>query len=103
MTTTRLERLRQLVAKNPDGAFALYGLAMEYKNLRRLDRSAEVFAELSAKHPRYIPAFLHRGGVLLELGRTDEALKVFREGIEVSRAQGDLHAAEELEAALGGI
>lgn len=103
MTSSRLERLKEFVRKNPDGAFALYGLAMEYRNLGRLDSAASVFADLLAKHPDYSPAFLHYGSTLLQLGQAEEAKNVYRQGMQVCQTQGEARAYEELAAALQQI
>ena len=103
MSSPRLERLKQLVAKNPEGAFARYGLAMEYKSLRQWDRAVRTFEELFARHPGYIPGFLHFGSVLLERGLPEEAAAVFRRGIQACQDPADLHAREELEQALSQL
>lgn len=105
MTTTasKLDKLKELARKNPGGAFPLYGLAMEYKGLGRLEEASRTFANLLEKHPDYTPAFLHYGGALLEMGRAEEGAEIFKQGIEACRSKGDHHAREELEEALRGV
>ncbi len=99
MTSSRLDKLKEFVRKNPDGAFARYGLAMEYRGLRQWDMAVATFADLMERHPDYAPAFLQYGATLQEMGRIEEAAEVFKRGIQVCQAQGETHAYEELEQA----
>ncbi len=103
MTSSRLERLKEFVKKNPDGAFARYGLAMEYRSLRQLDLAVATFAELLDRHPDYAPAFLQYGSTLQEMGRIEEASAIFKKGIQVCQALGETHAYEELEQAYAQV
>ena len=43
------------------------------------------------------------GGVLVGLGRKDEAAEIYRTGVEVAQRRGDQHARGEIEAALAEI
>jgi hypothetical protein len=43
------------------------------------------------------------GGLLVALGKRDDAKAVFRRGIEVSSRKGDSHAKGELEGALADL
>jgi hypothetical protein len=72
---------------------------MELKKLGRKDEACTRFAALAAAHPDYLPTYLMGGGLLGELGRTDEAADLFARGILVARAQGNEHALGELTAA----
>ncbi len=97
---TRLERLLELARRQPDAAFPLYGLAMEYKGKNQNEDAAASFASLLEKHPDYTPAFLHYGTLLFEMGRSEEAVEVMKRGIAVCSQRGEQHAREELQAAL---
>jgi predicted Zn-dependent protease len=96
----RIQMLLDYVRANPGDPFPRYGLAMEYKNRGRLDDAATAFAELVAHHPDYTAAYLHAGNTLVELGRRDEARRMYEVGIEACRRKGDAHALGEIEAAL---
>jgi tetratricopeptide (TPR) repeat protein len=95
--------LRQFVEKDPKDPFPYYGLAMELKNTGQLEEAARVFADVMTKFPDYTAAYLHAGNTQLELGRRDEAARIYRAGIAACAKKGDHHAKGELEAALAAL
>lgn len=99
----RVAQLREFIRTSPNDPFPRYGLALEYKNTGRLDDAARTFAELIENFPDYTPAYLHAGNVLLALRRRDEAVAVYRAGIEACNRKKDFHAKGELEAALADV
>ena len=100
---SRLDMLIDFARKSPNEPFPQYGLAIEYRNLGRLDDAAREFSTLIARHPDYTAAYLHAGNVLLQLGRRDEARTTYQAGIAACRKKGDAHALSELEGALGAM
>jgi len=99
----RIEQLRQFIAQKPDDPFPRYGLALELRNAGRLEEARQVFAELSLSFPEYVPAYLHAGNVLVQLGKRVEGAEMLRKGIEAAGKKSDLHARSELEAALAAL
>jgi predicted Zn-dependent protease len=99
----RLAMLQQFVAQKPDEPFARYGLAMEYKKRGRLAEANATFAELIARHPNYVPAYLMAGQALLAAGDAAAAREVFTRGVAAAQAAGDDHAYGELEAARAAL
>jgi Tfp pilus assembly protein PilF len=100
MAMNRIEILQSMVAGNPADAFSRYGLAMEYMNSGDLETAVREFRALLDHNPNYAAGYFHGGQTLEKLGRTDEAKALYREGIEVTTAKGDLHTRSELQAAL---
>ena len=92
----RLPQIRALLAESPDDAFLLYALATEWVQAGELERAAEAFADLRARHPGYVGLYYHYGATLLQLGRATEADAVFAEGIAQAAAAHDQHALAEL-------
>jgi predicted Zn-dependent protease len=101
----RIEMLTQFIEASPGDPFPRYGLAIELRNTGRLDEAERTFAELLAKFPDYTPAYLHAGGVLVALGKRDEASQVYRAGMEACgrKRPPDTHALGELQAALATL
>ena len=95
--------LRDFITKTPGDPFPRYGLAIELKNAGRSDDAAVVFAELLAKFPDYTPAYLHAGNNLVVLKRRDEAIAVYRAGLEACTRKRDDHAKGEIQAALADL
>ncbi len=99
----RIATFKTFIAKSPADPFPRYGLAMELKNQGDLAGASAAFGELIDKFPDYVPSYLMAGGVLVSLGRKDDAADVYRKGIEVATRRGDQHARRELEAALAEV
>lgn len=100
MPINRLEVLQSMVEQNPVDGFSRYGLAMEYVNSGDLAAAVEQFQILIQNNPDYAAAYFHGGQTLEKLGRTEDARAVYRKGIEVTGASGDLHTQAELQGAL---
>ena len=97
---SRIEQLQSFVAQMPEDPFPRYGLALELKNAGRLEESHTTFTELIHKFPDYTAAYLHAGGVLVALGRKQDAAETYRQGLEACTRKRDFHAKGELETAL---
>lgn len=94
--TTRIERIESMLADAPDDVFLKYSLAMELRKEGISDRCTAVFQELTGAKVAYVPAFLMFAQYYSENEKITEAREVLRTGIEVARAQDDLHAAGEM-------
>jgi tetratricopeptide (TPR) repeat protein len=99
----RLQMLIDFVKSNPDDPFPRYGLAQEYRNRGQIEQAAATFEELVARHPDYAASYLHYGNILVQLGRREDARKIYEAGITAATRKGDPHAAGELQGALLGL
>ena len=96
---TRLQLLLDFYAAEPNDAFILYALATEYR-APDPDRAWTFYHKLLTEHPDYVGTYYHAGKLLEQFGKPQEAEKVYREGLRVSRRAGQQHAASELQQAL---
>jgi tetratricopeptide (TPR) repeat protein len=96
---SKLDRLRELCARDPNNPFAWYTLAMELKKTD-LSGALGTFADIRAKHPSYVPSYYHYAKSLEEAGELERAKEIYREGIDAATRAGDAHAVSELSAAL---
>jgi tetratricopeptide (TPR) repeat protein len=101
--STRLDKLKELQAEDPDNVLLTYGLAQELANLGRLEESADQYAHVIAKNPSYCAAYFHGARTLERLGRTEDARGLYRRGIAAAAQSGDQHARSEMEAALAEL
>jgi tetratricopeptide (TPR) repeat protein len=99
----RLEVLQKMIASGSTDPFARYALAIELKQLGRLEESMKAFADLRTFDPAYVAQYLLGGGVAEMLGRKDEAREWYREGIIRARAKGEDHAVSEIQQALAAL
>ena len=97
---SRREMLEQFVAQNPTEAFARYGLALECVKLGDDAAASGHFHKLLETNPDYSAGYFQFGQLLSRLGRLDEARKLLSDGIVVAQRAGDMHARDEMQAAL---
>ena len=57
----RLKQLKRILEKNPSNVFAHYGIAMEYKGSKELEKSIDWFQKLLDLQPDYRAAFFQYG------------------------------------------
>jgi tetratricopeptide (TPR) repeat protein len=89
-----------LVARGSGDPFPLYGLAMEYKRLDRIEEAIQAFGRLVDLHPQYVPAYYQFGAALVLSGGIGQARETLARGIRIAESQGNQHAREELVRAL---
>ena len=92
--------LNEVLAQNPNDAFARYGLAMEYSKAGDVDRALEEFRKLLATHPDYTAGYFMAAQTLASANRVDEAKKKLVDGISSARRTGNTHAQSEMTAML---
>lgn len=97
------EKLRALLAAEPNDGFLNFGLAMELAKQERWDESFAQFDRLIEVDPNYVGAYFHKGKTLASINRIDEARVELRRGIAKAGEVGDLHAKGEMEEFLAGL
>ena len=58
------------------------------------------FQKLLEMNPSYVAGYFQFGQLLARIGRLDEARKLLSDGIVVAQRAGDMHARDEMQAAL---
>jgi hypothetical protein len=94
--STRREKIEAMLKAEPDDQFLRYSLAVEYDNEERTDESLTLFRGLMADNPPHVHSFFRGAQLLVKLEQIADARAMLREGIEVARQQGELHAAGEM-------
>jgi tetratricopeptide (TPR) repeat protein len=102
-TNDRLAKLQQMLAREPNDTFLLYGIALEHKKLSEPAKAIEFLDRVVELDPGYCYAYHQKGLVFESNGDLDAAKASYRAGIEAARAKGDTHAQGEIEAALAMI
>ncbi|MGA7505133.1 MAG: tetratricopeptide repeat protein [Candidatus Sulfotelmatobacter sp.] len=99
----RIVALNEILAQNPNDAFARYGLAMEYSNHGDLDRSLAEFSLLLKSTPDYTAGYFMAAQTLARANRIEEAKRMLTDGIASAQRTGNLHAQSEMEAMLAEL
>lgn len=92
--------LQEVLAQNPNDAFARYGLAMEYANTGKTDAALTEFARLLEANPDYTPAYQMSAQTLMKVGREDEARKMLKDGVACANRTRNQHALSEMQGML---
>ena len=93
----RLESLLNLLKKEPEDSFLIYGIALEYISQKDYTKAEEYFKLLLQNDPKYVPAYMQYARLKENLNEIENAKNLYREGIKVAKEQKDLHAAKEME------
>jgi tetratricopeptide (TPR) repeat protein len=100
MTNERLKLIQEMLETNPDDSFLKYAAALEYEKDGKNKKAITIIKDLLAKDANYLGAY-YKLGKLLELeGKEQEAIKIYRRGLEVSKKNSDLKTEGELTEAL---
>lgn len=97
---SRREMLEQFVARKPADAFARYGLALECVKLGDDASAQSHFQSLLEANPEYVAGYFQYGQLLSRLGRLDDARRILADGMVMAQKTGDMHARDEMQAAL---
>ncbi len=95
--TERVERLRALLAREPEDASAWFGVGHGLLELSRPAEAIEPLERALAIDPRYTAAIRDLGQALLGSGRAEDARSVLARGAEIARDRGDLQTGREIE------
>jgi tetratricopeptide (TPR) repeat protein len=93
----RIAALRDILAANPNDAFARYALGLEYSGSGDTDGALTEFRSLLASHPDYTNGYFMSAQVLERVGRLDEAREMLTKGIESARQSNNRHAMSEMQ------
>jgi len=93
----RLDQLLAFYEEDPEDNFVRFALAQEYLKRDEEPRALSLFEELVDTDPDYVGTYYHLGKLYERLGRTDDAIDTYRDGISVAREQGDTKNLSELQ------
>ena len=96
----RLRQLLQMLERQPNDPFLLYGVAMEHKKVGHAAHALEYFDQVLRHDPNYCYAYYQRAQVEESNGDEAAARRTLREGLDAAARCGDEHARQEIEAAL---
>ena len=98
---SRREKIEEMLKDQPEDNFLRYTLAMEMEKTDECDAALDIYKDLMAGIPPYVPAFFMAGQMLYRIDRSEEAVPILEQGIAEATTQGDLHAAGEMREFLG--
>ena len=96
MTSERIEALLSMLDRGQDSALLRFSLGNEYLGTGACDEAIGHLRRAVELDRKYSAAWKLLGRALTEAGRDDEAILVYRDGIEVAEQHGDRQAAKEM-------
>src|SRR4051812_1755329 len=102
MQSSRLGQLLEFLTEEPNDAFTLYAIAIEYLKLDEV-KSLEYFNRLLSDHQDYIGTYYHAGKLYEKRGNREEAEKVYKKGMEIAQKLRKMHALAELRGAYNSL
>ena len=92
----RLEQLIKLHQADPKDPFCTYGIAMEYAKHDQYKLAIEWLDKTLGLDSGYCYAYYQKAKMLFEMNLPNDADKVIRVGMDISKQTGDQHAHDEL-------
>lgn len=99
MQTTRLAKLLEFLATEPNDPFVLYALATEYNTSNDLEKAFSYYNKLVDEHPTYVGTYYHLGKLYEKNQQKEEAIDIYKKGMQAARNKNDNHAFSELQGA----
>ncbi|WP_442592146.1 tetratricopeptide repeat protein [Pedobacter sp. AW31-3R] len=99
MQSTRLTKLLNFLATQPNDPFILYALATEYNSLNDTKEAFYYYLKLVEEHPSYIGTYYHLGKLYEKEQQAEKAIAIYQTGMQRAREKGDRHAFSELQGA----
>lgn len=103
MNNNRLQKLLEFIKQEPDDPFLKYALAIEYLKLDDQETALSYFEDLVSSHPDYTGTYYHLGKLYETLGRKDDAVKTYRDGMQHAKKARDNHAFAELQSVYNSL
>jgi len=95
----RIDYLKALIVESPEDPFPFYALCLENESENPVQNS-EGWLKVLEKFPEYLPSYYQAGMHFLELAQKENAIEIWKNGIQLAQKQGDNHALAELKSAV---
>jgi tetratricopeptide (TPR) repeat protein len=99
MQTTRLTKLLEFLASEPNDPFVLYALATEYNTSNQEEKAFYYYHLLVEEHPDYVGTYYHLGKLYEKTQESQKAIEIYKKGMLAARRKNDGHAFSELQGA----
>ena len=96
----RIDKLKQFLNQSPHEPFLTHALALEWIKIGKQEEALACFESNKTHNPTYVGTYYHLAKLLESLNKNKEAIEVYEAGIVVAREAADMHALNELRAAL---
>lgn len=92
----RVQKLKEILEKDPTDSFSRYALALEYMGMSDLQSAIDELRTVIDKDPKYIAGYHQLGQIYGKLNRTQEAKTIYRKGIDLAQELGEEKEGKEM-------
>jgi Tfp pilus assembly protein PilF len=96
----RIAKLKEFLEANPNDSFVQHALALEHVKAGDDAEARKLFENIVNKDENYIGSYYHLGKLLERNDERENAIKWYEMGMLKAKENGDMHAYNELQAAL---
>jgi uncharacterized protein HemY len=102
LSQSRIEIFEAMARSQPQDVMVWYGLGSEYFKLEDWAKAAEALRHVIEINADYTAAYQMLGTALANQGETDEARRIWQEGIKAADRTGAWKARQHMEGLLAG-
>lgn len=96
----RVELLAQMLKEDPDDLFLNYAYALEQIKNGKVTEAESLLKKLLVQDETYLAAYYQLGKLYEQQENTENAISIYKKGIEKAKEQQDMRTLGELEEAL---
>ena len=96
----KIAQYKKAIAYDPNDVLGYFTLATAYLQGKRYAEAAETFQKAVEVNPDHSPSYVGLGEALEALGRKDEAIQIYKQGILVADRKGDIVPLRKMESRL---
>ena len=91
-----IKRLAANIQKNSEDLFSKFALALELLKRNQVNRAKLLFESVYKQDPEYLGVYYHLGKLYQSIDLLDDALFMFKKGVDVATKKNDLRTKSEL-------
>ncbi len=100
MSNIRLQKLVEMLEKQPNDTFLIYALGMEYLGMGDLNWAEKYFKQVLAIDPAHVATYYQLGMLFTQNNREIEAQDFLEKGFALAKQKGDVKTQNEFRTAL---
>ncbi len=99
----RINQIETLLADQPNDSFLNHALALEFIKIGNDEKAKSLFENLLAINEQYVGSYYHLGKLHERMNDEPNAINTYEKGMQIAKAQKEMHAFGELRSALEAL